>query len=247
MWPLPHIRNELVTITLTPGALSCAWIQRIHNRDSLFSRISPHALGGSPSNPLYKLCAYTHIPFEHLEYVHGTIYNPTHIAQEITRFLHEHHLEHAFVALGVAGEHIIQRLVSCSVATPHKEQFMCPELEKVRFEYRYLYPNNDNTFTFYLCGLSQEQIFQYKLLAIRNHHNLTNIMPLGAAHLQLYKYLAGSAFSPSRLALDLAHAKTLENLISSEQIKKLCTQIPDTMPTEHLSCMLGLFTAGTCI
>ncbi len=263
MWPLPRLRHELVTITLTPDSLACGWITR-SSTSLFFKHKSPHAVSHIPA---YVFRAYTYVPLENLECAQGIIYNPTRIAQHITHFLQVHRLHNAFIACAVSGDHVLQRLISLPLASPNTEQFTLPELEHKRWKYRYLYPNPDGTFTFYVCGLGQEQLFQYKLFAITAKLNLISIMPSWAAHLQAYKHLHGDAFSHSVLAADMHRTKMIEQLITPEQLKKTCTLPPPDIPTHHnphittntrsesthdqdtplQACMLGLFIAGNSL
>ncbi|PKN03834.1 hypothetical protein CVU75_00235 [Candidatus Dependentiae bacterium HGW-Dependentiae-1] len=273
MWPLPQLRTELVTIVLTPKTLTCGWIQQQKNARTFFAHTAqkqnlhtPHIHKKSATQP-YILRAYEQTPLEQLQFAQGVLYNPTCIQKYIASFLQEHKLENAFIALSVSGDHILQRLITLGSAMPTQEQFPLPEKKNLRWDYRYLYPNQDGTFTFYFYGLPQELLLQYKLLAIATSLNLITITPSWATYLQLYKQLHGTTFSHSALAEAMNNIENIEQLISPEQLHNYCSLTMNTVPaplkslywqennqkltttdsaheTAQLACMLGLFITG---
>ncbi len=257
MWPLPKLQNELVTLVLTPETLTCAWLkQHKPSLQTFFLRKTPD----HKNNPPFSLHAYRQIPLEHQQYTQAILYNPTFIQQEITAFLAKHALMHAFISLGISGDSILQRLIPMDTAMPTRSHFLLPELAHMHWGYQYLYPNHDGTFTFYLYGIRQEQLLQYKLLAIASSLNLVRLTPSWAPQLQLYKQVQGAPFSQHALAAAIEKSDTIEHLIPGKQLPFLCslalehvpeqlqslyTQQASTAPdTSQLACMLGLFTAG---
>lgn len=256
MWPLPRLQNELVTLVLTPETLTCAWFkQHKPSLKNLFSKTSIHK-----NKPPFTLHAYRQIPLEHQQFTQAILYNPTFIQQQITSFLAEHTLAHAFISLSISGDRVLQRLISMDTAMPTRAHFLIPELAHMRWDYQYLYPNQDGTFTFYLYGIRQEQLLQYKLLARAASLNLVSIMPSWATQLQLYKHTQSAPFSQHALAAAVEKSDSIDQLIPAEQLPLLCSLALESIPaqltslytqkanperdTSQLACMLGLFTAG---
>lgn len=257
MWPLPKLQNELVTLVLTPESLTCAWLrQRQQSLQSFFSKKT----ADNKANPPFTLHAYRQIPLEHQQFSQAVLYNPTFIKQQITSFLTEHALTHAFISLGISGDRVLQRLIPMDTAMPTRSHFLLPELAHMHWDYQYLYPNHDGTFTFYLYGIRQEQLLQYKILATAASLNLVRITPSWAPYFQLYKQVQGAPFSQHALAAAIEKAGTIEQLIPAEKLSLLCSLATENVPeqlrslytqqaitahdTSQLACMLGLFTAG---
>ncbi len=204
MWPLAPIKNELVTITLSPQYITCSWIQP-HNKRTPFA-----------------LAAYQKTALDHLELEQSIIFNPTKIQQYINNFLEQYNLNNAFVACSCAGPGIREKIITLNIASPKPKDLTSAGLKKIMWDYRYLHPVHNNQFAFYVCGISRELLFQYKLLAIALGINLTTITTEFMALLHLYKYLYGNAFRYSQLAIDMQkHNNKLEKNFTHETIRRM--------------------------
>jgi hypothetical protein len=204
MWPFPKLNDQIVTVTLNPSALSCAWIQK----NKQLAR--------------YELRAYQCTPLMNGEFANANLFNPTGIQRHINHFLTQHELTDACISMAVAGPHVTESVVELPTARPHIEQFPFPKLKKLVWEYRYLYPTDHNSFAFYVCGIAHHHLLQYQLSAIKNAHNLVAITSERMALLQLYKYIQGAAFRPAQLGKELAlHNQDIHSLFTTDMLRRM--------------------------
>jgi len=208
MWPLPAISSQSVTISFSPCNLVCSWFQE--NKDET-----------------YTLKAHQRIPLHNLELEKATIFNPSFLGKAITQFLHEYHLEDASVYASVKGPIIFEKIVSLPTSSPEPGDFRHLELKKQIWDYIYLYPTATGQFSFYLCGIKRDLLFQYQLLAIKNKINLISLAPYTLSLLHLYKYLQGNQFRHSQLGCDLMNNQhQAEQLFTPEMIKQVVIKDP---------------------
>src|SRR3990172_11228861 len=98
MWPIPHISNNHVSITLDPNYLTCSWISQNKKLPQPF-----------------ELKAYAAFPLDCGEYLQQ-IFNPTSIKTHITSFLKENNIKNPSIAVSVAGPYIIEKLLHIPMA-----------------------------------------------------------------------------------------------------------------------------------
>ncbi len=209
MWPfLPH-KNNVVTILCNPQQIVCSWIQR------------------SDKHAPLELKGYTRIPLEHFELERGVLFNPTSIKKYVTQFLHAHGLAKAYITIATSGPTIKQQLVTLPHASPTLDDFNVPSRRTIQWQYQYLYPN-DSKFVFYVCGIPQELILQYKLLAIAAHLNIITLTTERMALFNLYQYIHGAAFRHAQLAVDmLQHNNMIEELFTADTLARLLYILPE--------------------
>ncbi|HZW60631.1 MAG TPA: hypothetical protein VFF04_00215 [Candidatus Babeliales bacterium] len=231
MWPLPSIKSELVTISLTPDAISFSWMKASKKYGNV------------------ELQAYRNIPLTSFEYAHAIVFNPTLLKKYISQFLSEHKLTHAFVAISIAGPSITESIVEVSKLSPEPADFPFPKLKKLLWDYRYLYPD-DNRFAFYVCGISRQLLAQYQLLSLSIPINLIAITTQRIALLQVYRQQYGAAFRHAQLARDIQlHNNDVHSLFSQDTIRRHLHIKPSLMINlqEQQSALLvsfGLFLMG---
>ncbi len=233
MWHLlPKIRNELVSIVLTPRYLACSWIKTMS--------------GHKP----FELKAYRYYNLPPTAFHHSVVFNPTRIKNYIQNFLMHHNLRDAFIALSVTGTGIVDKVTPLTIASPTKKDFKLPELENCLWDFYYLYHTQEAASAFYVSGIKHELLFQYKLLAIATNTHLVSITTQGNALLNLYSYVHGKAFRHAQLAVDMTkHNNELLSLFTPEILRRLLhinPTLPVTMEKDMAPLIksLGVFVVG---
>jgi hypothetical protein len=234
MWSFPKYRNEFVAIIIQPTAITCSWI-------------TPSAR----NNALYQLRAYQHTPLAHGTIINGILFNPTALQKTIRHFIHTHGLEHAFVACSSRGSAIPELCIDLPTASPKHIDFPLQRLNKLIWDYQYLYPKDNHHYTFYVCGISRHVLAHYQLLACAASLNLVLFTTEYMALLTVYKHMYGPAFRHTQLARDMEqNHHQLLNVLTTDTLRRLLTIHPSlslNLEAERplLLTALGLFLAGT--
>lgn len=207
-------RPKLITIVFTPHNLICAWIEPSHGHTPLILR------------------AYERFPCVNLELEHSILFNPSIIKKYITQFIHRHALEKAYVSFSIAGPSCKEYVMKHHHASPHFAEFNLEKQPHWYWEYRYLYPHDDGTFMFYVCGLPAPIILQYQLLAHALHLNLITLTTRSMSLFTLYRFMYGAAFRKGQLAVHMAQREqNPERLFSQDSLHRILT-MPSSFPIE---------------
>ena len=232
MWPIPRLSSDHVCITFDSHLVTCSWIARNNN-------------GAQP----FELKAYQRYPLDHGEFAQQ-LFNPTYIKSCITNFLHHHALKNPSISASISGNGILEKLISVPMATPHADDFAMPELQSMVWDYIYLYPNDTSNFTFYVCGIARPLLFEYQLLSLAAHLNITMFTTPTTAALTLYTHLHGDTLRRNSLIHHVATSSQLqEKLFTNDSIDSLM-QIKSTVlenkhnEAQYLYTALGLYVAG---
>lgn len=225
MWPFTRKQNELVTISLTPHHLTCCLIEQSQKKDTL-----------------HLVKAYTRFPLHHLEFAQAVLFNPTVIKQQITQFLTNAGLSYPRVALSISGPRVFEQIVQTHEASATKTSFALPELETLTCDCSYLCPSQKGGFDFFVCGIKQEHLFSYQLLAHATNIDLVTITTGQHALLQLYKHTRGTSFRQSQLSLDLLANKYDPNALYDATT---ITQSISIHPSLHIDVAKDYHVLGT--
>jgi hypothetical protein len=228
MWPIPALAHKFVAVFFTPDVLTCYWIEQTKN-----------------STAKLVLRAYKSYPLNNLELVNLTLFNPTIIKKHITFFLSEHNLQDAFVAFVLHGPAVIEQFVAMPTSTPHRTDFMISNSANMMWEYRYIYPNDDGQFVFYVYSVPRYVLLQYKLLAITAQCNLITMTTETMALLSAYQHMFGSAFRRSQLAVDMMQCNNnIADIITMDALRRMVdVSALNGVKSDYLQCMAaaGLF------
>lgn len=228
MWPIPELESQIVSVFLTQDAVSCYWIEKTER-------------GTSP----LQLRAYKRYPLNNLELANLVLFNPTVIKKYISSFLHEHNLQNAFVAFIVEGPAVVERFVAMPTSTPHKSDFNIPKnASNAVWEYRYMYPNHNGQFVFYVCMVPRLLILQCQLLAIALQCNLITITTQTMALLSAYQNIFGIAFRRSQLAVDMMrHNNNIGDIITMDALRRMVSGLPVNILVKEGAAAAGLFSS----
>jgi len=228
-WP-----SEVVTIILHTDQLIINWIKP-HKKSSTYKGL-----------PSFELKAHQAITLETTACNQAQIFNLTVLKTHINTFLKTHKIKNAPVAMALSMHDVIEQFVASAIATPDKNNFTFLSSGNLVWDYLYLYPHDDGTFTFYVCGIKQEQLLQYKLLAISANLQLKALLTSRMALLQLYRLVQGPAFRHSQLAVTMQrNNNNIDQLLGTEVIHRLLTigkniSINFSQQAPHLRTSLGL-------
>ena len=201
MWPMVPISKELVTVSLSPEAITFAWFSYT-------------------SKQLQLNASSTHI-IENLEFVDGLLFSFAAFNSLLQTFIEHHALKHPAISCSLAGPGVQEKMVTLPTATPGEKHFAPMLTQSIVWDYLYLYPDEGN-FNFYVFGLSKKQLAQYTALACMRGYEFTKLTTATAAMLELYKHVHGKKFRYSQLAHDLAACDhRAHNLVNIHDARKL--------------------------
>src|SRR4030095_4788143 len=112
--------------------------------------------------------------------------------------------------------------IALPTSTPHATDFNIVYSSNSVWGYRYLYPNDDGQFVFYVYVVPRLLVLQYQLLAMTVGCNFIAITTKNMALLSAYKHLFGADSRRSKLAVDMMHCNNaIYELISPEILKRI--------------------------
>lgn len=232
MWPFPTLSHNILAITCTPQELTCSLIRptRIARR--------------------YELYAHYCYPLIHHEFERSILFNPTTLYTYVQEVITAHHLEHSSCVVALQGPSITQRIITSTQSPPLYHQIADPRLKNMLWDYYYLYPEDDGLSAWYVAGIKQALIIQWKLLFSRLPVHLAGITTDSMALLHAYKHLYGAAFRSTRLAGDIKkQASSFHGLLSHELMRRALAINSScalhTSPT--VATALGLFLLGRTV
>lgn len=222
---IPPLHSELVSIIFQPHQLTLSQIQASHKKVQL------------------DLCAYQQISLNDLELEKLIIYNPTRIKNYISTFLTKHKIKNAFVLFALSGFGLFERYVALSTPNAQPKDFKISELQQLNWEYTYVYPTDNAQSMYYVCGLPNKLLLQYQLLAITTRLNLLKITTKRMALHSIYKYMYGTAFRRSQLAIDmLRHNNMIEYLFSQDTLSRV-VHIPTRIDVDKKMEIMNILSA----
>ena len=168
---VPYTSRDIVGINITPRTLTCSWVQ------------AP----GKKHEP-YELKAYKHLLFEVHQKASLAIYNPTRLSSLISTFLEVHDLRDAFIVIALSGDGLVEKQIM--LPKPAVNLNSIEGKDALVWNYYCLQEQTGtNQAPWYTCGLKQELLFQYQLLAIKARLNVIQITTPTMALLKAYKFL----------------------------------------------------------
>lgn len=171
------------------------------------------------------------------------------IAIFIDDFAKRHRLSSVTISMAVSAPQMKEEFVFLSHATPDLCAFNFQKPIHLMWNYRYLFPVDDGQHCFYMAAISQQVLFQYKLLIIRNGWGVRMMTGYQASLLSLYEYIHHDAFRTIQFAQQMAAYNydvsrlvgdmCIENFIIADQINR------DNWVNEkeYIIALAGLFVA----
>lgn len=157
----------------------------------------------------------------------GTLYNLSALSTFISRFAHSFDLHHATAILAVSGSALYEKIALSPVASARPEQFVDNRLHAMAWQAHYLHPTLENTFAYYIVGMTREQRAQYQMLALHSGINLIALTTPLTAQLHAYKKMHGVDFKYTSAHADIdSYSAALRTSLDDSSITKLATIAP---------------------
>lgn len=216
MWLNNKSVNDIVALAFKPQCLAFAHIRKTHTQVP------------------YTMLRYKQTAFNNLELEKQIIFNPTHIGKYISTLLCEYGLGNADIRMSLEGPTIFETL--SATAEPGADE-LDMQLKNLVWE-DIVIPLDSTASIRYVCGISRELLFQYKLLAIKHALNITCITTSNAALLNFIEKLPdiNKAQRPTKI-------EDIAPLISTSLIHGQCANIPTQNPL-LIAELVGLSTVG---
>lgn len=227
-------KNELITILIDADQMVLHWI-------------APQKKSSYKHLPAFILKAQAVFPMHAIGDNQSHLYNLTQIKKNVVNFIKTNNIKNAYACMALTSPGIAEQFVACPIANPTHDTFTAITPKNLIWDYVYLYPDDErNAFIFYLCGISQQQLLQYKLLAIGSNIALKMVTTQHMALIKLYHAMQGPAFRHSQLAVSLQRVNnSIDQLFTSESIHRMLTIDPKvslnfTKQAPYLRTTLGL-------
>jgi len=187
VWPLPTIENELITLSLNPTELTCAWITQEKNRTK-------------PTLKALKKISITNCAFEN-----NIIFSPKFLYTHVAQFIEFNKLHNAFITCALSGPSVIQEIIAFQTATPTLDDLKKDDFHKKIWNIEYLYPTDEAQFQYYIAGIPRELLFQYQLFIRTVSLNLLTITTPFIAQFQVYQHMHNYTIRQEQLAQDMKY------------------------------------------
>lgn len=196
------------------------------NHDAFVITITPrtishyHVSRPTPNAPIQLNSHNTHT-LDRLEVEKVILFNPTSIGNQIGHWYRTTINRPIPVLISINGPSIFSKVIPTSNAHPSFEQLNLPRTPHMKWAHHYLY-SHEHRHYFYVCGIPQYILLQFKLVAITEQLPLFMISSEYMALIDLYRHLLGTTFSNSALGMALsAHHNRIEQLFSKDDINQI--------------------------
>ena len=246
MWFKKTAYKKVISIILEPTYLVCAYLEF------------------STKNQPCILHAHQRITLTQTGLNSNIIFNPTMLKTYIQTFIDSNQTDNAYVVFAMRGPCIVEEMVTFDSSTPQQKDFIqyyqnlystdevkldssYRPLQKMIWDYLYLYPTGNGFFRFYFTGMPPELLFQYKLFFRALKLNIITLTTPLYALLHVYKQIQGSSFRQSQLGYDMEfHKHRLEKICTPDTIARLINTRPaqlriTTQNAVELATLVGLY------
>ena len=173
------------------------------------------------------LSAYKLTVFKNLEMEKLIVFQSEKITSLIRTFVHSFMPNPDRISFILHGPIIKEKLVTTTNPAPTLGELVPRNDLGWQWEHSFLYPNEQGDYSFYLAGIKQPYLLQYKLLAINARITVAKITTQRIALLSLYRHLSGTAFRQARLAQHMAsHNNMIEQVFSREILSRVLSIPP---------------------
>ncbi len=190
-------KKNIVSITVTPQSITCAWI--------------------SPTNyfPFTLHAVHTH-PLHDISHDSLQLFNITQLHNIITAFIITHAIKKPHLAIALTGTPLQESITSTDYSANITKQ------NGYIWQSCSLFPLASGDTAQYICGIPASILLQYQLLATRIKCPLLRVTTDTHALITLYRAIHGVAYRASKLA-DHLHAQknNLYNLFSKETVARI--------------------------
>ena len=170
MWFHKKTVNDIVALSFNPQYLAYAHIKKTGHQVP------------------YAMVSYKQIPLLDLELEKQIIFNPTQIGKHLHCLLCDQGLCNADIRISIAGPTIFEAILNDPETSI--DQMYGTQLKNLVWQDMPIFQQSQSKKPIYICGISRELLFQYKLLAIKHSCNITCITTSNSALLSSYHALS---------------------------------------------------------
>jgi hypothetical protein len=154
MWSFKQKLNAMVVVSCKPQGVGMACIQTTGTKIP------------------YYMQSFAYFPCNDMELEQEIIFNPTRVAKYIQTFMHTVSMPDTEVRISLEGPAVFE---SIGHKEPYEDDHARTLLDTMVWDYVLLGNKETHESSHYTCGITRELLFQYKLLALRCHLNVTCI------------------------------------------------------------------------
>lgn len=204
---------KIVSIQMTPSHISCTLITRTLDRQ-------------------LHILAYETTQFNNLECEKLVIYNHARLRTIINAFIKKHNATKSYATCALTGPNIFEAMILQQTAHPTLQDFSIARSNKYVWDYQFLYPHENGSYMFYVCGIPHTLLFQYQLLMQSFDLRISRITTRRMALLHAYEYAYGAAYRPAQLGLTMMqHNNMIEELFTRDLFYRLVQASPELIGT----------------
>lgn len=209
MWLPEQQLNSIIALSFKPQGIGIAYIQE------------------TGAQVPYSMKSFIYSPCDDMELERQIIFNPTRIGNYLQALINKIPSYDIEVRMSLEGPSVFERFVD-------KESFedknLRNSLNTMVWDSVLLSDQSASGYMHYVCGITRELLFQYKLLALRNNLNVSCITTHMMALLQLAEKVS---FVPTTLS-------DLVNLATEIPIGQICLNVPTDIDKVLIAELLGL-------
>jgi uncharacterized protein YlaN (UPF0358 family) len=172
------------------------------------------------------------ISLDNLELEKQIIFNPTHISKLLSTLVSEKAVHDAEIRISLSGPTIFEKIINSQ--DDLTDQANTQQLKNLVWHQTPVFQNAQDHQQLYVCGISRELLFQYRLFAIKHHLNLSCLTTRNQALLSTYQSLA------SVTNKYLATPEDIALTIPTQLMCKLCTEISSSEDPLLMAELIGL-------
>lgn len=211
---------KIVSIQMTPSHISCALIDRTHGRQ-------------------LQVLACETTSFTDLECEKLVIYNHARLRTIINTFTRKHNAAKSYATCALTGPNIFEGMILQQTAHPTMQDFSIARSNKHVWDYQFLYPHENGSYMFYVCGIPHTLLFQYQLLMQSLDLRISRITTRRMALLHAYEYAYGAAYRPAQLGIDMMRNNNMiEELFTRDLFYRLVQVSPEVATPQAIPDML---------
>lgn len=160
----------------------------------------------------------------------------------IKNYVQKNNLSGSYTLLSLAHPGIVERIITLNNEHPQEHHLQQSEHpQKLIWDFMNLEHKAGGKKTYYLCGITREQLFHYQLLAIQAALPCIAIVPQRAALLKASNYLLANNVQPlSNHAMVQSYIDYAEQKLSQTTL----IEIPHNIEKKQVLESLGLFLIG---
>jgi hypothetical protein len=209
MWLSKQRLNSIVALSFKPQGIGAAYIQETGSQVS------------------YSMKNFMYFPCNDMELERQIIFNPTRIGNYLRTLMGKMPVSHTEVRMSLEGPSIFEQLVD---KESFEDKIFSNSLNTMVWDSVLLGNQGAAQDMHYVCGITRELLFQYKLLALRYKLNVSCITTRTIALLQFAEKVS---FVPTMIS-------DLVNLAIEFPIGGICLNVPTEVDKVLIAELLGL-------